>query len=168
MEIPLNRDISIHEANDSEIEILLSMWIKRATSLINMNKGMWDLEQFTVKELKRKYEEPYYYIGYVNGKPFGGFILIEHDERYWPGDMEKAFYFHKFVVDEAFAGQGLSKEILNWVKDYGKQKGKEYIRLDFEEEREYLRKMYYGNGFKKIGIVMDGKGKEITIAEYKI
>jgi GNAT superfamily N-acetyltransferase len=144
------------------------MWIKRAEYLIDSHIPMWDLEQFSVAKLKQKYGRPTYFIGYVNGKPFGGFILIEHDERYWPDNTEKAFYFHKFVVDEAFAGQGLSKEILDWVKEYGKQKGKEYIRLDFEEDREYLKKMYYGNGFNKIGIVIDEKGKEITIAEYKI
>jgi hypothetical protein len=71
-------------------------------------------------------------------------------------------------VDEAFAGQMLSKAILDWVKERGRRKGKEYIRLDFEEDREYLRKLYYGNGFKKVGIVINGKGKEITIAEYMI
>jgi GNAT superfamily N-acetyltransferase len=144
------------------------MWIKRAKKLILENKKMWDLEQFSVEKLNKKYINPKYYIGYCGKKPFGGFILIENDERYWPGNKDKALYFHKFVVDESFSGKGLSKEILEWVKEYGKQSGRKYIRLDFEEDREYLKNMYYGNGFIKTGVVIDGRGTKITIAEYEI
>ena len=160
--------IDIHRANDAEIEALLSIWRRRTQRLIDQNLEMWELEQFSRENLRQKYINPEYYVGCLDGKVFGGFILIGHDEWYWPGKNDSAYYFHKFVVDEEYAGRGLSASILNWVKEYGKAKGKAYIRLDFEEDRAYLANMYYGNGFVKKGIVLDGKGKEITVAEYRI
>jgi GNAT superfamily N-acetyltransferase len=163
-----DRNISIHRADDKEIQILLSMWIRRASTLIDSNRGMWDIEQFTVENLKRKYGNPDYYIGCINGKPFGGFILLEQDDLFWPGDRASAFYFHKFVVDESFAGQSLSKVILDWVKDYGKQHRKEYIRIDFDEDREYLKNMYYENGFRKKGSISNEDGRITATAEYCI
>lgn len=165
----MSRDrIDIHRANDPEIDTLIGIWRKRAQSLIDQDLMMWEMEQFTRGNLREKYASPEYYIGRLHNDVFGGFILIEHDERYWPGKNDKAYYFHKFVVAEEFAGQGLSRAILDWVKEYGKKNGKDYIRLDFEEDREYLKNMYYGNGFIKKGFVLDEKGKPITIAEYAI
>jgi len=161
----MDRIIDIHKACDAEINILLGIWIRRSKKLAAKHMKMWNPDQFTTEELRKVYITPDYYIGYVNGEPFGGFILIEKDERYWPGNSGKACYFHKFVVDESFAGQGLSKEILDWVKEYGRQNGKDFIRLDFEEDREYLKKLYYGNGFIKRGMVKADSGKEITLAE---
>lgn len=160
--------IDIHRANDAEIDALLSIWKRRAQRLIDQNLGMWELEQFSRESLRDKYGDPEYYVGCLDGKAFGGFILIGRDERYWPGKNDSAYYFHKFAVDEEYAGRGLSGAILNWVKEYGKANGKAYIRLDFEEDRAYLANMYYGNGFVKKGFVLDGRGKEITVAEYRI
>jgi len=70
-------------------------------------------------------------------------------------------------VDSAFRGQNLSRKILDWVKAYGASQGKAYIRLDFEEDRRYLRELYFENGFVKTGVV-NMSGKEITTAEYRI
>ncbi|HAH62567.1 MAG TPA: hypothetical protein DCL73_10790 [Treponema sp.] len=164
----MERLIDIHKADDSEKELLISMWLRRTAYLKEINNPMWNPEQFSFDSLNEKYGNPGYFIGYADGRPFGGFLLIEYDERYWPGRKERAYYFHKFVIDEKFGGQGLSGVILQWVQAYGVRNGKEYIRLDFEEEREYLKKLYYGNGFRKTGVVTDSNGKEITLAEYKI
>jgi len=99
----------------------------------------------------------------------GAFILIEKDDKYWSDRLsEKAFYFHKFVVTNEFAGMGYSKIILDWVKNYGKQMGKEYIRLDFNESREYLKQLYYGNGFIKVRVYEENDKHKLVLAEIKI
>jgi GNAT superfamily N-acetyltransferase len=161
----LETKIDIHKADDREKELLIGIWLERAAFLEKKGKPMWEKGQFTVEGLDRKYGNPEYYIGFINGKPFGGFLLLEYDARYWPGKRDRAYYFHKFVVAEEFAGQGLAKAILNWVKAFAAEKGKSYVRLDFEEKREYLKTLYYGTGFKKAGTVENETGDMITLAE---
>ena len=71
-------------------------------------------------------------------------------------------------MSSKYAGKGYSKLIIDWVKALGESMGKDYIRIDFNEEREYLRKLYYGNGFECIKRYKDESGKKIALAEYKI
>ena len=161
----MERKIDIHNADGGEKELLIGIWLRRADFLEKAGMPMWEKGQFTVEGLDRKYGNPEYYIGFVDGQPFGGFLLLDYDVRYWPGKRDSAYYFHKFVVAEEFGGQGLAKEILNWVKNFAAEKEKSYVRLDFEEKREYLRNLYYGAGFKKAGMVETETGDMITLAE---
>lgn len=78
---------------------------------------------------------------------------------------DKAFYLHKFVVDVDSSGKRYSDKILEWVKNNGKMNHKEYIRLDYEKQRDYLRKMYLRNGFKDIEIMHAENGYDIVKAE---
>lgn len=73
-----------------------------------------------------------------------------------------------FVITDENSGKGYSEKMLKWVKEYGKEKGKDFIRLDFNENREYLRKMYYGNGFERVNIMTENENGKIVLAEYKI
>ena len=161
--------IVIRKATEEEKHVLLTIWLEKVEWLSKNSTPMWDQKQFTLESLKEKYEYPEYFVC-DNGKEIvGGFILIEYDERYWKDNKDdKAFYFHKFVVRNGHTGKGYSSVILNWVKEYGKEMGKDYIRLDFDEERTYLKKMYFSHGFKPIEKVITEDGHEITKAEYKI
>lgn len=160
-------NIDIHRADSEETLILLGMWKRKAIELLEAGIPMWNMAQFSIEALKEKYVSPQYFICYTDNRPSGGFILIEEDRRYWPGSLDRAFYLHKFVVDSEFRGQNLSGKILDWVKAYGTSQGKAFIRLDFEEDRGYLRDMYFGSGFKKVDVVKVS-GKDITTAEYRI
>ncbi len=63
---------------------------------------------------------------------------------------------------------GYSKIILDWVKEYGKKNNKDYIRLDFNENREYLRELYYRNGFTKVKELEENEKHKLVLAEYEI
>ena len=94
---------------------------------------------------------------------------MEKDSLFWPNNSkDNAFYFHKFVIKSEFGGQGLSKAILDWVKEYGRKNGKDYIRLNFNENREYLKKMYYGNGFQFVAVHSEKGSNKAVLAEYQI
>ena len=160
--------IAIRKAMEEEKSILLTVWLEKVQWLSEQNMPMWDPSQFTIERLKEKYGEPEYFVCKKGKEIIGGFIVIEYDERYWKDNKDKAFYFHKFVVRNGHTGKGYSGLILNWVKEYGKKMGKEYIRLDFEEERTYLKNIYYSHGFKPIEKIIDTTGHAITKAEYKI
>jgi GNAT superfamily N-acetyltransferase len=109
------------------------------------------------------------FLAYEDSVSVGGFLLLEIDNRYWPDRLnEKAYYFHKFTIKPAYGGKGYSTKIMNWVKYFGLQNGKEYIRLDYETRRTYLRKMYLSFGFVDVEYLNQNKGYEIVKAEYKL
>jgi GNAT superfamily N-acetyltransferase len=165
----MSSEINIRKANDKEIKELLSIWINKAEELNNKNIGMWDTSQFTIDNLNKKYDNPEFYIRIKNREIFGGFILLEFDRIYWPeNSAENAYYFHKFVVKTKFAGQGLSDQILNWVKRYAKDNKQDYVRLDYNENREYLKKMYTRHGFETIERMRNESGNLLIKAQYKI
>lgn len=78
---------------------------------------------------------------------------------------DEAFYFHKFMVCDRFSGQGYSKVILDWVKDFGRKQGKHYIRLDFNERRACLRDLYGRNGFQIVRVFEENDYQKLVLAE---
>ncbi|HUW71072.1 MAG TPA: GNAT family N-acetyltransferase [bacterium] len=156
----------IRKAANSEIDSLIDIWKTKVFDLDKRGITVWNITQFNRTNLRNKYKNPEYYVGTMDNRIFGGFILIEKDIYNWPIELKnKAYYFHKFVISSEFAGKGFSKLILDWVKDYGKSNGKTAIRLDFNENREYLKKLYYGNGFKFVSLVSEIGNDRIVLAE---
>jgi GNAT superfamily N-acetyltransferase len=165
----MNSDVVIRKASEEEIDRLLEIWLEKANWLIENNMPMWDPRQFSREKLIEKYHRPEYYVCRNDKDIIGGFILIEYDERYWKDHIQdKVFYFHKFVVRSKYKGQGYSGYILEWVKKYGKEMGKDFVRLDYNEERTYLKEMYTEHGFAPKDIVKNDDGDVLVIAEYTI
>ena len=113
--------LTVKKANAAEVNELLSVYIEKVKWLRASNKPLWDEAQFTREELNRMYNNPVFYVGIVNNTGVGGFILIENDIRYQPEKNDAAYYFHKFVVADAYCGKGYSDEMIEWVKNYGKR-----------------------------------------------
>jgi len=165
----VEENLIIRKATEKETDSLLKIWKEKEKSLEAKGIPVWDIKQFTKENLKQKYACPEYFIAIIGGEIIGGFILIEKDIHFWPNNTnDKSYYFHNFVIRDKYSGKGYSKSILDWVKNYGKGKGKEFIRLDFNEKREYLKGMYYGNGFKKVEVIMEDESNRIVLAEYRI
>lgn len=160
---------SVHELEGEKIEDFSKVLIERYYWLIEHDIKMWSPDKLTVEGLYRRYKDPKFYGGYVEDQIIGGFILVEEDERYWPENTnDKAFYFHKFVISPKSKGKGYSNLMIQWVKDYGKKMKKEFIRLDYQKRREYLRKMYLENGFIDQIEIENDEGDLLLLAEYKI
>lgn len=165
----MNADVVVRKASEEEIDGLMKIWLEKATWLIANNMPMWDPTQFSRETLKAKYRNPEYFVCRNESEIIGGFILIEYDERYWKDHIDdKAFYFHKFVVKNEYKAQGYSGYILEWAKQYAKEMGKDYLRLDYNEERTYLKQMYTSHGFVRKGMVRNDDGDVLVIAEHEI
>lgn len=165
----MSESIVIRKAAESEIDDLIEIWIEKEKSLESKGIVVWNMEQFTKEKLRQKYRKPEYYIALIDDDIIGAFILLEKDIYFWPERQnDKAYYFHKFVITDKYAGRGFSDKILEWVKEYGMISGKDFIRLDFNENREYLQKMYYRNGFERICIMREDENDKIVLAEYRI
>jgi GNAT superfamily N-acetyltransferase len=152
----------------SEIDEYIDMLIERCYWLKEHRIDMWKIEQLNKESIIQKYENPMCFLAYEDSVSVGGFLLLEKDNRYWSDKLDEKVNLHKFVVKPDFSGKGYSTKILKWVKDFGKQNGKDYIRLDYETRRNYLRNMYLKSGFVDVEYMNQNKGFEIVKAEYKI
>jgi hypothetical protein len=151
------------------IDEYLSILNDRCLWLKERDLDMWKNQNLKKSAMIQKYKNPIFYGAFENKVLIGGFILIEEDKRYWPNNLnDKAYYFHKFVVSLRYGGLGYSHKILGWVKDYGSKKKKEYIRLDYQKQRDYLRKMYLGHGFIDKDEIIQDDGSILVLGEYKI
>lgn len=158
----------IEEVGYERIEELLSILIERAIWLENKNIKMWEVSKLTKEEIISRYRSPKVFLG-IDSDVVGGFLLSEIDTNYWKeGIYDNAFYLHKFAVRKEFGGKGYSIKMLKWIKKYGREMGKDYIRLDFVKDRDYVRRMYHEQGFIEIEEMTSEIGLALVKAEYRI
>ena len=159
----------IKELQGDEIIDYVAVLHERYKWMISNDIYMWKIENLELYGMIKRYGNPQFYGAYEKNECVGGFILIEQDTRYWPNNLnDKAYYFHKFVVSPEYSNQGYSHKMLEWVKEYGKLNGKNFIRLDYEKSRDYLRNMYKGHGFEDIGEMRTDEGSLLVLGEYRI
>ena len=159
----------IERIDFSRIEELLEMMRERAVWLNENDKGMWDLDKLTKDQIVKRYDEPELYISYDDNEKVGGFILIHYDKNYWQDKIdEKALYIHKFVVRVGCGKKGYSDKMITWIKLHAMELQKDFIRLDYMKDREYLKMMYRKNGFEDIEELKLANGDMMIKAEYKI
>lgn len=167
-EVSLETEFVIKEASPAEIDEYLKICVDRVKRLRENGKALWDEDQFTLKYLTENYANPAFFVCSIDNEVIGGFILVEQDDYWRDSRGDKAFYFHKFVIGNGNGSKGYSARILDWLKTYSKLMGKEFIRLDYDETREYVRLMYESSGFIAIGETKDKAGKRLIKAEYKL
>jgi GNAT superfamily N-acetyltransferase len=160
--------LNIKQLMGEEINKYLQVLIERYDWLVSKNLAMWNLENLSIDGLISRYENPQFYGAFLEGVCVGGFILIQQDKRYWPSNIkDRAFYFHKFVVSPKYGGMGYSEEMLEWAKKYTKIMNKDFLRLDYQKNRNYLRTMYRKHGFEDIEVTINSDGCILVLGEYK-
>jgi GNAT superfamily N-acetyltransferase len=159
----------MRELGADHMDVYIDVLIERCNWLQGRGLDMWKSESLTQAALIDRYGDPMCFAGFEDSACVGGFLLIDSDRRYWPRNLDDAaYYFHKFAVSPRFGGKGYSTRMLDWVKDFGKQNGKAYIRLDYQKHRRYLREMYLGAGFRDVEEIETAEGAAMILAEYEI
>jgi Acetyltransferase (GNAT) family. len=130
---------------------------------------MWDPRNLSIEGMIARYGDPAFFGLFEDETCVGGFLLVERDMRYWPDrEGDAAFYFHKFVVGPRFGGRGYADRALEWVKRYGRERGADFVRLDYEKRREYLRRMYLRQGFEDAREIETEDGEVIVLGEHRV
>jgi GNAT superfamily N-acetyltransferase len=161
--------VSVNIADKAETHELLSIYTEKVKWLRAVNKPLWDESQFTLDAMCSLYGDPVYYVGYVDAKILGGFILLDCDRLYWPEKADDpAFYFHKFVIRNEYCGKGYADEMIQWVKGYGKERNKRYIRLDYDGNRSAIADLYTRNGFIPMETIRNEHTSILVKAEFVI
>ncbi len=74
------------------------------------------------------------------------------DELIWgEKNNDPSIYIHRIASDPIFRGRGLVQKIVDWARDYSKQNGLKFIRLDTVGNNEGLIKHYTKCGFEYLG-----------------
>ena len=76
------------------------------------------------------------------------------DPQIWEEkDADPSIYIHRITTVPVFRGRHLVKEIVQWAKQYAKEHGKVYVRLDTVGENQKLIQHYEESGFTFLGMV---------------
>ena len=156
----------IEEAGQGRLEVLLGMLRERAAWLEAKGWKMWEASRLTIQDILSRYPDPVAYLAFDGDEAVGGFLLVGSDDHYWSEKAgDKALYLHKFVVRLGFGGRGHSGRMLEWVKDFGKATGMDFVRLDYQRGRGALAGLYLAHGFSEVGEMTNRDGDLMVKAE---
>lgn len=111
--------------------------------------------------------EPYLLL--QEGVPAATALLVTVDPVFWPEkEPGTAVYLHRLSVAEGFAGQGLAAAMVEFAADYARERKIPFLRLDCRADREKLRQLYEGCGFRFVDTVeVDVPGVHLCNARYE-
>lgn len=131
---------------------------------------VWPDEWLTPEELITPDAQPENFcIGTLSGETVCAFILQWTDADYWPNAPKyEAAYLHKFCVRRAFAGMGMTKLVVDAIKEECRRRGVRYIRLDTGLDEKMVRKIYLKAGFKIVDIIDYPNGRSMALYEMEV
>ena len=75
------------------------------------------------------------------------------DEQIWEErNADPAIYIHRIATNPDFRGNNFVAEIVKWAKEYAKENGKDFVRLDTLGNNAKLIEHYTGTGFTFLGM----------------
>lgn len=92
-------------------------------------------------------------------KPVGLMAVIdlrEHD-LIDEGMNPNGAYLWRFMIDEAFQGQGLGRQGLQLFEDWARSQGLYTLQLSFVPENHAAESLYQSVGYRRTGHIVDGE-----------
>ena len=127
--------------------------VLRASALSFEQRGlpMWTQDSLTPERLNAQYARGQGYLGWLEGQPVAGMILIQKDSHFWPDDPAgEALYLHKLAVHPGWQGHGLGAQMVAAAILKTRAAGRPWLRLDTAAERPKLRAVYEAQGFQLV------------------
>ncbi|NSL86331.1 GNAT family N-acetyltransferase [Chitinophaga sp. Mgbs1] len=92
-----------------------------------------------------------------DGKIACVFVTAFSDPFIWgEKNSDPAVYLHRIVTNPAFRGGSYVREIVKWAKEYGREQGLKFIRMDTWGDNQDLISYYVKCGFTFLGLVTPG------------
>ncbi len=90
----------------------------------------------------------------VDGEIACIFLITFNDAVIWKEkENNRSIYLHRIVTTAKFKGQGFVNDIVAWAKQYCKENGKDFIRMDTWGDNPKLKEYYVGCGFRFLEIM---------------
>ena len=128
---------------------------------------IWPDEWLTPQELLTPDARPENFcLGIMDGEITSAFLLQWTDSEYWPGSPKyEAAYLHKFCVRRKFSGMGMTRLVVDALKEECRSQGIPRLRLDTALDEKQVRKIYLNAGFKIVGIIDYPNGRSTALYE---
>lgn len=142
-------NIVIEQAGADDVETISEILQESARWLIDKGEKLWDLDLLTADKIRDQVEIGMFWTAKVDGESAGCVRFQLSDEEYW-GDVPHAAdsaFIHRLAVRRKFAGQGISRILIDWAKAQARLEGREFLRLDCVD-RANLRRVYENYGFE--------------------
>jgi GNAT superfamily N-acetyltransferase len=141
----MENDLSVRYTVDDKIEAL-SIMIEAAQWLIDTNKPMWDVEEFTPEHYQNT--DGHFVVMWRGDESVATAILSFEDKFFWPYiAANTSGFIHKLAVKRKYAGSGYSKKLIEHIVQICKSRGINALRLDCDPHREGLCAFYEQVGF---------------------
>lgn len=147
--------MEIVQDTDKAISVMyeVSSWMKGSGMKVNQ---WWQPENMNRDFMLQHTEPNEYYVAIEDGKPAASVILQDSERNQdWSyidkGNPQKALYIHWLCVARDFAGQGLSKVMVDFASEEAKRRNLPRLRLDTDADEEKLCKLYERLGFHLMG-----------------
>lgn len=103
----------------------------------------------------------------MNNKVVCIWAITFNDEQIWEErNRDSAIYIHRIATNPDFRGRNFVSKIVDWAKEYAKEKGIQFIRLDTLGNNTRLIKHYKNAGFDFLGM-FDLKNTDSLPDHYK-
>lgn len=141
-------NIVIKQAKPEDVAIVSDILQEAANWLIEKNQKLWELDALSTENIRKQVEDKLFWLAKVDGEIAGCVRFQLSDEEYWDDvPHEDSAFIHRLAVKRKFAGQGISKVLIEWAKTKAKAEGKTLLRLDCIN-RESLKRVYENYGFE--------------------
>lgn len=141
-------ELQIKPAAEHDAEIMAQILTEAMQYKLAHGDKAWGDEPYTPQELQKPISEGKAYIAWLDGKAVGAFILTWDDEMIWGQQPPVAGYVHQLAVSEAYHGQKIGEQLLDWADKKVAEKGRDLLRLDTKPYNTGLKTYYEKLGFR--------------------
>lgn len=158
------KKIEFNVAEEKNLQEIFSIFSAAIEEMNKHNIPQWDEIYPDKYIIENDIKKKQLYIGKLDGEIACVYVLnIDCDEQYINGNWEypNAIYsvIHRMCVNPKFQNQGIGALTLNHIEGKLKSEGVETIRLDAFSLNPFALKMYYKQGYIKVGQANWRKGK---------
>lgn len=139
----------IIRATVSHIPEMETLYKDVTAYFISIGKKQWEVNDVSWKELSKLYNIEDFYLGYQDDELAVVCCIVDIDNFFWPEiPAGTSLFLHKLCVSRKYKGLGYADKMLDFYKEYGKDKGYSMIRLDCRSNKPDLIRLYERNDFK--------------------
>jgi len=139
----------IKQADENDIPVIEEILLDAVNWLSKSGmQNTWNESNVKWTDLSNSFKINNFYIAYQNELPTACMALTDFDPTFWPNiPKSESLYLHKVAVKRAFAGKGFTKELIDFAKSVAQSHCINTIRLNCNQHRNKLRKVYENEGF---------------------
>ena len=133
-----------------DFEVAAAILRESAEWMIKNNIPNWRLDEFDPVEMQRD-QSDHYYLAMRSGAAIGTLKVQHQDEMFWPEAVDNdSIFVHKLAVRRGSKGQNIGYEMLDRVREIGREQALTWLRLDCRGDRPKLRRYYEQYGLQLV------------------